>query len=45
MLPPVAQSHPSFLRLLFAGGDADGNCVIEPAVRCNGCGYCQSYGH
>ena len=27
------------------GGDADGACLIEPAVRCNHCGYCQSYGH
>jgi len=24
---------------------ADGSCVIEPAVRCNHCGYCLSYGH
>jgi hypothetical protein len=23
----------------------DGTCVIEPAVRCNHCGFCQSYGH
>jgi hypothetical protein len=28
-----------------AGGDADGACLIEPAVRCTHCGYCQSYGH
>ena len=27
------------------GGDEDGPCVIEPAVRCNHCGYCKSYGH
>ncbi len=33
------------LFVLGPGGDADGNCVIEPAVRCNHCGYCQSYGH
>jgi hypothetical protein len=25
--------------------DAGEACVIEPAVRCNHCGYCQSYGH
>lgn len=33
---------------LFAvptGADADGPCVIEPAVACNHCGYCKSYGH
>ena len=28
-----------------AGADAGGPCVIEPAVACNHCGYCQSYGH
>lgn len=28
-----------------AGGDVDGPCIIEPAVRCNHCGYCKSYGH
>jgi hypothetical protein len=40
----VAQA--SFLRLpLPSGGDGDGACLIEPAVRCNHCGYCQSYGH
>jgi len=27
------------------GGDTDGACIIEPSVRCNHCGYCQSYGH
>jgi hypothetical protein len=30
---------------LLRGGDGDGACLIEPAVRCNHCGYCQSYGH
>jgi hypothetical protein len=30
---------------LVTGGDADGQCLIEPAVRCNHCGYCQSMGH
>ena len=39
-------SHASHLRLpLAAGGELDGACVIEPAVRCNHCGYCLSYGH
>ncbi len=23
----------------------EGTCVIEPAVMCNHCGYCKSYGH
>jgi hypothetical protein len=30
---------------LARGGDGDGACLIEPTVRCNHCGYCQSYGH
>jgi hypothetical protein len=28
-----------------AGADTDGPCLIEPAVRCNHCGFCQSFGH
>ena len=40
------RSHPSHVKFLLpAGGDGDGMCVIEPAVRCTHCGYCQSYGH
>ena len=31
--------------MLPAGSDADGACIIEPAVTCNHCGYCKSYGH
>jgi hypothetical protein len=27
------------------GADADGPCMIEPAVACTHCGYCKSYGH
>jgi hypothetical protein len=30
---------------LARGADGDGACLIEPAVRCNHCGYCLSYGH
>ena len=30
---------------LPAGMDTDGPCMIEPAVACNHCGYCKSYGH
>ena len=30
---------------LKRGGDGDGACLIEPAVQCNHCGYCLSYGH
>ena len=38
-------AHSSHLRLALASGGDDGACIIEPAVRCNHCGYCQSLGH
>jgi len=42
----AAPGHASFARLpVLSGGDSDGACLIEPAVRCNHCGYCLSYGH
>ena len=52
----LAPSHlaPSHLASLHAshvlfvvpsGADADGPCIIEPAVMCSHCGYCQSLGH
>ena len=47
-LPPTGpfEAHPSHLMLpLRRGGDGDGACLIEPAVRCTHCGYCLSYGH
>jgi hypothetical protein len=25
--------------------ESDGPCLIEPSVRCNHCGYCESHGH
>ena len=36
-------SHAQFV--LPTGMDADGPCLIEPAVACSHCGYCKSYGH
>lgn len=40
------RDHASHLLLPLArGGDGDGACLIEPAVRCTHCGYCLSYGH
>jgi hypothetical protein len=41
--PPRHASHAMFV--LPAGSDSDGPCLIEPAVTCNHCGYCKSYGH
>jgi hypothetical protein len=45
--PPVlVRQHASHaLFAVPAGADTDGPCVIEPAVSCNHCGYCKSYGH
>ena len=42
-LPRMHPSHGLFV--LPAGSDSDGPCLIEPAVMCNHCGYCKSYGH
>lgn len=43
---PPWRAHASFGQFLIArGADDDGACVVEPAVRCNHCGFCQSYGH
>ena len=39
------QASEAFLRLPLPSGDEEGACLIEPAVRCNHCGYCQSHGH
>jgi hypothetical protein len=37
------EAHASHFRYALPGsGDA---CLIEPAVQCNHCGYCQSHGH
>jgi hypothetical protein len=42
----IMRQHASHaLFVLPAGSDADGPCLIEPAVQCNHCGYCKSYGH
>jgi hypothetical protein len=46
--PPfaVVRQHASHALLAVpAGADTGGACVIEPAVPCNHCGYCKSYGH
>ena len=45
--PPVRASHASHILLkVVTGSELDGGvCLIEPAVACNHCGFCQSYGH
>jgi hypothetical protein len=50
---PASGAVPAFFHMhashgmftLPAGADTDGPCLIEPAVMCNHCGYCKSYGH
>lgn len=43
---PLWRSHASFGKyLLPTGTDQDGPCLIEPAVKCNHCGFCLSHGH
>jgi hypothetical protein len=45
-VPPAFRTHASHAMLsLVTGGDADGQCLIEPAVPCNHCGFCRSLGH
>ena len=39
----MSASHQMFV--LADGSQSDGPCIIEPAVMCNHCGYCKSYGH
>ena len=43
---PPWRAHPRFGKFLGMRGDeAGGAGLIEPAVECNHCGFCQSYGH
>ena len=41
--PLTVSSHVSHFR--YSLPDSGGPCLIEPAVQCNHCGYCQSHGH
>jgi hypothetical protein len=41
--PEPHASHALFV--VPDGSDAEGPCIIEPAVPCNHCGYCKSMGH
>lgn len=42
---PVAPPAISFGRYLLPRAQDDVMCLIEPAVRCNHCGYCECHGH
>jgi hypothetical protein len=39
----ILTSHASHGRYVLP--ETDGPCLIEPAVQCTHCGYCQSHGH
>ena len=41
--PVTLLTHPSHFR--YALPASGGPCLIEPAVTCNHCGYCESHGH
>ena len=44
--PPAAQAVPiAFARYPIPRSVDDVMCLIEPAVRCNHCGYCECHGH
>jgi hypothetical protein len=44
--PPPARPVPlAFERYPLARAADDVMCLIEPAVRCNHCGYCEVHGH
>ena len=43
MQPLTFASHSSHFR--YSLPESGGPCLIEPAVQCNHCGYCQSHGH
>jgi hypothetical protein len=45
MLSTGGGTHASHGLLALVSGDPDGQCLIEPTVRCNHCGYCLSLGH
>jgi len=40
--PPLSIS---FGRYALPRAEDDTMCIIEPAVKCNHCGFCQSHGH
>jgi hypothetical protein len=44
--PQTPSAHASHAQLRVPSGAAlGGPCLIEPAVACNQCGYCQCLGH
>jgi hypothetical protein len=44
-LPHVVDHASHAMFAMPDGADAEGPCIIEPAVLCTHCGYCKSMGH
>jgi hypothetical protein len=44
-LPVAPDAGISHLRFNLARPPGEVECLIEPTVTCNHCGYCQCYGH
>lgn len=43
---PSWKAHVSHQMLpVVTGQQSDGPCIVEPTVKCNHCGFCQSLGH
>jgi hypothetical protein len=46
VLPPQPPFIPiAFSRYALPRAEDDTMCIIEPAMNCNHCGYCQCHGH
>jgi hypothetical protein len=43
--PSPDASRAGFALFHLSRADGVGECLIEPAVRCTHCGFCQTYGH
>ncbi|MEZ5293043.1 MAG: hypothetical protein R2745_18325 [Vicinamibacterales bacterium] len=43
--PASGERHPAAERFVILRPAGEIDCIIEPAVTCNHCGYCQCYGH
>ena len=44
-VPVAAVVHAHLSHAKFALPALGESCIIEPAVACNHCGFCKSYGH
>ena len=43
--PATSQAGHASHGMFALVASVDGDCIIEPAVRCNHCGFCKSLGH